>query len=385
MATTRSASIVAEDCEASSVEELLQEAKDKQHKKIFLNYKGLTEIPTELVEDEETFRHLQHLYLKRNLLKTLPTNIGNLKGLVELYLHSNCLTSLPDEICNLVSLQSLDVSNNRLKSLPASLGEVTSLQKLFLPDNLITALPAELGKLQNLCVLEASCNQLVGLPVELCNCTKLRSLCLTKNKLRWLPRQLTSLGCLEELTVSGNKLMCLPMDLGLWQENLRTVYVDNNPLLHALPFSLWKKKLGATSCGTEELSMEQSRSVHIFKSNGLSAILPPELRLIKDGHEPVSEVLPLLELSLAAAHRLKDTLDLSTLPRSLSDLAEMPTAHCMAPSCYEKPIFTMAWVHLLKLDWAQPWQRTQESIGFVGFCCSKECLRTFKKIPVPTF
>ena len=69
--TTRSASILAEDSEASSVEELVQEARDNDHKKIYLNYKGLTNIPKELVEDDKAFTHLQHLYLKRNLLKSL--------------------------------------------------------------------------------------------------------------------------------------------------------------------------------------------------------------------------------------------------------------------------------------------------------------------------
>ena len=69
--TTRAASIMAEDSEASSVLDLLQEAKDNNHHSIYLNYKGLHHIPKELVDDDKTFRYLQHLYLKRNLIKTL--------------------------------------------------------------------------------------------------------------------------------------------------------------------------------------------------------------------------------------------------------------------------------------------------------------------------
>ncbi|XP_033634306.1 leucine-rich repeat-containing protein 28-like [Asterias rubens] len=383
--TTRSASILAEDSEASSVAELLLEATENQNHSIYLNYKGLTDIPPELVDNDETFKNLQHLFLKRNLIQTLPSNIGNLTGLVELYLHSNCLTTLPDEIYTLFSLQSLNVSNNQLKSLPATLGQLSTLQKLLVSDNLLATLPPELGKLQELSVLEASTNQLTSLPSELCHCSKLRSINVTNNQLRCLPRQIINLSYLKELTANGNRLVYLPMDLGLWQEHLSTVYVDNNPMLHALPFSLWQKKIGATRCGTQTLSAEQCSSKRTIQANSLTAILPPELRLVKDGSEPHKEVLPLLEISLAVVHRLKDRLDISSLPRTIAELVTCPTAHCMAPSCCEKPIFTVAWVHLLKLEWAQPWQRSPGSIGFAGLCCSKQCLRTFKRIPVPTF
>lgn len=99
--------------------------------------------------------NVDELDFSRNLLQTLPDNLGNWSSLRWLDLHSNKLESVPESIGNLVGLTHLNLANNSLTSagLPSSLGYLNNLKSLNLGMNHLDALPAtleHLGGLQEL-------------------------------------------------------------------------------------------------------------------------------------------------------------------------------------------------------------------------------------------
>ena len=72
----RGMSMMQEDHEASSVEDILKEAVLNRHQILYLNYKCLTEFPEVLYsavrqDGQSLYDHVERLYLKRNLLETL--------------------------------------------------------------------------------------------------------------------------------------------------------------------------------------------------------------------------------------------------------------------------------------------------------------------------
>ena len=130
----------------------------------------------------------------------------------------------------------------------------------------------EIGQLKKLEVLDAMSNKLRSIPSELASCSSLKRLLLDRNLLSWLPRQLSTMSSLEEISAASNKLLYLPLG---WLSNcfffvrakrplvvhvcnmyctfvtdvgdmtsLRSIYVDNNPYLHAVPLSVNHQELG---------------------------------------------------------------------------------------------------------------------------------------------
>ncbi len=96
----------------------------------------------------------------------LPSEIGQLKSLIDLDLRCNYLTSLPIEIWQLKNLKELRLSYNRLTSLPAEIGNLNKLTDLTLGENQLTHLPAEIGNLTNLTELNLCNNQLTIIEIQ---------------------------------------------------------------------------------------------------------------------------------------------------------------------------------------------------------------------------
>ncbi|MDM8567880.1 leucine-rich repeat domain-containing protein, partial [Candidatus Halobeggiatoa sp. HSG11] len=193
-------------------------------------------IPTEL----GNLTNLLYLNLDQNQLTgTIPTEIGNLTNLQKLYLYGNQLTgTIPTEIGNLINLLYLDLSGSQLTgTIPAELGNLTNLQYLNLDRNQLTGtISIELGNLTNLQYLYLSENHLTGIiPTELGNLTNLQSLWLNENQLTGtIPIELGNLTNLQDLYLSKNQLTgIIPIELS----NLQRLYLNNNQLCGEVPIS----------------------------------------------------------------------------------------------------------------------------------------------------
>ncbi|XP_050247476.1 plant intracellular Ras-group-related LRR protein 6 isoform X2 [Quercus robur] len=127
----------------------------------------------------------------KNLLSSIPENIGNLSHLIRFDLHQNKISSIPPSIMGCSSLVEFYMGNNSLSSLPTEIGVLSRLGNLDLHSNQLKEYPVEACKL-HLSVLDLSNNSLTGLPPEMGNMTTLRKLLLTGNPLRTLRSSLVS-------------------------------------------------------------------------------------------------------------------------------------------------------------------------------------------------
>ena len=101
----------------------------------------------------------------KNLVGSIPTEIGELTALERVSLSSNELTgSIPSQIGNLTNLKSLWLYSNQLTgSIPPEIGNLTALEWLGMSSNQLTGtIPLELGNLTNLTYLSLDGNQLTG-------------------------------------------------------------------------------------------------------------------------------------------------------------------------------------------------------------------------------
>ncbi|XP_031553505.1 leucine-rich repeat-containing protein 28-like [Actinia tenebrosa] len=284
---------------SGEVEEIIQQAKTKSYKNLYLNYQHLSELPSGLLQLDKA----EKLYLKYNILKKLPSDIYRLESLVELYLHSNDLQELPEEIGFLPCLKSLNVSNNFLKAIPATIGHLKKLEYLHLANNQLSLLCETLGNLHSLRVLDVMNNNLTRLPWQLCYCHKLENLSFDNNRIDRIPRQLMNLEHLKELSGSNNRLESLPQDLDHLL-SLESLLLDSNVNLCALPGTLLKipylSTLGINSCG--QPADDKTKGADSFSYfHGTQFFGNSE-----------QNVLPLVELSLRATHKLVQSRSLPT-------------------------------------------------------------------------
>ncbi|XP_072321638.1 leucine-rich repeat-containing protein 28 [Eucyclogobius newberryi] len=356
---------------ATNLHETIFMAKQGRHKNLFLNYKNLSNFPVELLKDEG-LQFLERLYMKRNLLTTLPDDLAQkLPNLIELYLHSNNIVIIPEAIGDLARLQSLDLSNNALQMLCPEIGRLRSLRHLRLSNNQLKCLPSDIGDLQELEILDVSMNQLTSLPDRLHHCLSLQNLTADHNRLRHVPRQLCWLHRLNQLSMAANRLDFLPLDLGRSRE-LQFVFVDHNSDLKGLPSYLYNKVIGCSGCGVSSPVQEEC-------ANEPLGALPAEVKVVGS---KTGAVVPLEELALRTLHqvchqRLSDLhlLPNNTLPKSLMDLLQFPLGHCHRCS---QAMFTIIYPKLFPLkDTALAGVHRRTTVSFVAYCCSSRCLGTF--------
>ncbi|XP_037102498.1 leucine-rich repeat-containing protein 28 isoform X1 [Syngnathus acus] len=364
---------------ASELHEAIFMAKQERHKNLFLNYRNLNHFPVELLKDEG-LQFLERLYMKGNLLTTLPDNLAQkLPNLIELYLHSNNIVIIPEAIGNLPRLQSLDLSCNSLHLLCPEIGRLRSLRHLRLSNNQLKSLPPEIGDLQFLETLDVSMNLLTSLPDRLHRCSSLQHLSADHNLLSHVPRHLCRLARLTQLSMAANILTFLPLDLGGSRE-LQFVFVDYNVDLKGLPSYLYNKVIGCSGCGVSPPGDDQDEAL----SEALLG-LPAEVKAVAS---EADNVVPLEELAMRTLHRLYHqqwhhaTGDEDVnfppsipLPKSLLDLLHFPLGHCHRCT---QAMFTVIYPKLFPLRrtaLAAVHRRT--TVSFVAYCCSSRCLRTF--------
>ncbi|XP_051004662.1 leucine-rich repeat-containing protein 28 isoform X2 [Acomys russatus] len=294
---------------------------------------------------------------------------------------------MASELCKTISVARLEKHKNlflnyrNLHHFPLELLKDEGLQhleRLYMKRNSLTTLPDNLAqKLPNLVELYLHSNNIVVVPEAIGSLVKLQCLDLSDNALEIVCPEIGRLRALRHLRLANNQLQFLPPDLGRSRE-LQYVYVDNNIHLKGLPSYLYNKVIGCSGCGIP-IQVTEVRLL-TFSSGQLTVFLPAEVKAIGTEND---RVLPLQEQAMRCLyhtyHRLwKDVnvLSLISLPRSLLELLHCPLGHCHRCS---KPMFTFVYPKLFPLR-ETPMaglHQGKTTIGFVAYCCSTQCLRTF--------
>lgn len=154
----------------------------------------------------DTSPQIMYLYVQRNDLLLLPTEVTRLLNLQFLIVRDTQIAELPD-LTPLTRLQLLNVSGNRLTTLP----DVTSLPNLRLfnvSNNHIIKLP-EMSQLSHLHHFSVDRNPIAELP-PFSRHANLQSVSATHTYLTTLPDMLFQLPRLRVIFAFGNPLLVLP-------------------------------------------------------------------------------------------------------------------------------------------------------------------------------
>lgn len=103
------------------------------------------EIPENVFQLGGLVNHISHMDLSENLIKFIPSSIGNLGELKILNLADNKIEYIPEEIGKLTKLEELYLGNNQLKFVPIELAQCQRLKVLDVSFNELSVLPSELG------------------------------------------------------------------------------------------------------------------------------------------------------------------------------------------------------------------------------------------------
>ncbi|KAK1557735.1 hypothetical protein Q3G72_030668 [Acer saccharum] len=152
--------------------------------------------------------------------------------------------SIPSEICNLRNLVDLYLSDNKFYgSVPACLGDITSLRVLHLnSNNLTSTIPSSLWNLKDIVDLNLSYNSLIGkLPLDIGNLRAVSYIDLAWNELSGeIPSSFGNLQTLINFSIAHNKLKGhIPESFGNLI-SLELLELSSNNLLGAIPKSLEK-------------------------------------------------------------------------------------------------------------------------------------------------
>lgn len=200
-------------------------------------------IPTEI----GNLQSLQRLYIWANsnttgdLTGNIPTSIGNLNNLTELWLSSNNLTgAIPGNIGNLKNLTTLLLNSNELSgSIPSSIGSITNLKVLNLSkNNLENSIPSTFINFKNLQEMTLADNELSGnIPLQIGNLTQLKTLNLRNNMIGGsIPASLGNCNKLNNLALNHNQLEnTIPPELA-YCSNLWELALDFNNLSGQIPY-----------------------------------------------------------------------------------------------------------------------------------------------------
>ena len=149
------------------------------------------------------FTNAQNQLLDSLTLDTLTgyTNLQealkNPDAVVKLVLRKQHLKSFPSEILKFRNLQYLDISKNSISELPDSINKLSNLQYFACSKTGLKRLPKEIGKLTNLLYINFNQNDLESLPPQIGNLEKLEMLDLWSNNFEEYPSSLANLKALK--------------------------------------------------------------------------------------------------------------------------------------------------------------------------------------------
>lgn len=307
-------------------------------------------IPSEIGQ----LKDLVQLNLGINKLTgNIPTEISGLENTTHLYLHSNRLTgNIPSSIGQLRKLVEIGLDRNRFSgNIPSEVGDLQELQHLSLHGNQLTGtVPSEIGRLHKLKTLFLSENRLSGdIPPEIWRLQNLQTLHIRGNAYRreegnqltgFIPPDVGRLENLEDLNLEFNRLMgSIPPEIGDLQE-LRYLRLSGNQLTGAIPSEIGQLQnlydlvlSGNRLTGNIPSNIGQLPNLLILDLSGneLEGTIPAEIGRLKYllqlalSNNQLSGTLPseIAELGMLEVLRVSFNRLSGSIPDSFGDLANL--------------------------------------------------------------
>ncbi len=161
------------------------------------------------------FKYGNDIKIKKNDIRCLPAEIGNLAQLDSLIIDFPTLGPLPDEIAGLKRLKYLVITSMALLELPDAIGKLENLEELRLHCNSMTTLPASIGNLKNLKKVHiGKAPAKFKLPETLLKCTNLESIGFQDSQINALPDFLINLPNLKKILLIDVNMDKFPRNIG---------------------------------------------------------------------------------------------------------------------------------------------------------------------------
>lgn len=158
-------------------------------------------------------KQLKYLVLKKaKELRALPDNIGQLTSLKMLDLqYAKWLFEFPESIVKLTQLRTLNLRHASLSALPSDIGNLKQLVNLDISSTNLKVLPESIGALEQLEVFNINGCDIKELTFDITKWTKLRELNIAWTDLEAFPKGVDQLGQLENLQFAGLNLKTYPI------------------------------------------------------------------------------------------------------------------------------------------------------------------------------
>jgi Leucine-rich repeat (LRR) protein len=157
--------------------------------------------------------NLKYLFVGKNELAQLPSNMEDFDGLISLQFGDNKIQMIPESLKGFHNLEFLDLSGNPLEEIPEWIGTLVNLKNINLSNLQMTTFPRWIKNLTKTNMINLSNNQLELIPDWFCELENVFSdIDLSNNKIPEIPGGFSKL-TMKNLRLSGNPLNVLPSDM----------------------------------------------------------------------------------------------------------------------------------------------------------------------------
>lgn len=104
-------------------------------------------IPKDLIA---SMTHVESITIYKQVLESIPENIGDLQNIKRLVFSNNAIKHIPDSIGKLQQLETLDLSGNFIDQLPKSISYLANLKELKLGRNAFKDIRAQKKQLKKI-------------------------------------------------------------------------------------------------------------------------------------------------------------------------------------------------------------------------------------------